>query len=233
MTYMEKTNRLFEKMKNDKDNKVLYRNEIVELNLRLVAHILKKYRPYNDDQYQAGCMGLILAVDTFDPAREVPFSNYACFCIEREIHKLHRMNTGRIEFIFADKLIYLDSITNLSNGDEVSTGDLIADIRADEEFESILEEYALTKFFDEIVIPIIDDIVDRSKGQAVKVNLDDWKELELRYILELADIDSQKIRFNYTQMAKALGLSVQNVRNRHMRVLDAIRAECEKRGYFK
>ncbi len=231
-TYMERTEELFAKMQADPDNKILYRNQIVELNLRLVAHMLKKYKPYTDDHYQAGCIGLILAVDTYDPAREVPFHSYACFCIERELHKMHRYSSTTFEVVFAGKLIYLDSVTVLDNGDESSNNDLIADKVAEEEFDAILEEHALTKFFEEVVRPSVDEIVDSSRKQATKVNLDDWRELEIRYILELADVDSQKGRFNYTQMAKALGLSVQNVRNRHLRVIEAIKKESIRRGYF-
>lgn len=231
-TYMERTDELFDKMMNDKGNRLLYRNQIVEINLRLVAHILKKYRPYTDDQYQAGCMGLIVAVDTFDAEREVPFSSYACFCIEREIHKMHRASSTDFDVVFAGKLVYLDSIILLGNGDEATNSDLIADLKAEGEFDAIVEEHALTKFFEEVVKPSLDDIVESSRSQATKVNLDDWRELELRYILALADEDSQKGRFNYTQMAKALGLSVQNVRNKHLRVIEAIKKECIRRGYF-
>ena len=75
--YNEHTMELLKKMKTDEYQSLLYRNKVVEYNLRLVAHVLKKYRPYTDDQYQAGCMGLILAVDTFDEERGITFANYA------------------------------------------------------------------------------------------------------------------------------------------------------------
>lgn len=230
--YLERTEDLFRKMEADSDNAILYRNQIVELNLRLVAHVLKKYRPYTDDQYQAGCLGLIAAVDTYDPSRGVPFSSYACFSIEREIHKQHRVYTGSIEGILADNFVFLDAVVTLPGGDTVSNRDLIADLQAEDDFDQILEDYALQNFFDSIVIPVIDGIVAKTRKQAVKVDIDMWRMLELRYLLELADIDSQKVRFNLSEMARSLGLSVQNVRNRHIKVLDEIKKVIARKGYF-
>lgn len=229
--YNEHTMELLKKMKTDKYQSLLYRNKIVEYNLRLVAHVLKKYRPYTDDQYQAGCMGLILAVDTFDEERGIPFANYACFCIEREIHKQHRYQSTLIENILAHNLIYLQAEVTLGNGDVVTQADIIADEMSEEELNRVLDENDLRAFFEDIVICSINEIANNTKGQTTKLNLDQWKDLEIRYILELAQVESQKIRFNFSQMAKALGISVQNTRNRHLRVIELIKRKCRERGY--
>jgi len=64
------------------------RNKLVEHNLRLVSHILKKYYVQasdQDDLISIGTIGLIKAVDTFDPARASKFASYASRCIENEL----------------------------------------------------------------------------------------------------------------------------------------------------
>ncbi len=64
------------------------RNRLVEHNLRLVAHIVKKY--YNtganpDDLVSIGTIGLIKAVNTFNFSKNIRLSSYASRCIENEI----------------------------------------------------------------------------------------------------------------------------------------------------
>ena len=64
------------------------RNLLVEHNLRLVAHIIKKYytqSDHQDDLISIGTIGLIKAVDTFDPAKGKRFASYASRCIENEL----------------------------------------------------------------------------------------------------------------------------------------------------
>lgn len=229
--HIEKTMNLFHKIAVDPDNKLWYRNSIVEINLRLVAHVLKKYKPYTDDQYQAGCMGLIIAVDNFNDAIGVPFHNFACFCIEREIHKQHRVQKTFIENIFAENMVYLDSSTMLKNGDEVDYNDIIPDTLSEEDFNNVLDEYDLSNLFSQFIVPCVEMIAGKTKGQETKVDINEWKNLELRYILELANIESQKVRFNLSQMAKSLGLSVQNVRNRHARVIETVKVMLKESGY--
>lgn len=218
-------------MKNDPDNSLLYRNMIVEENLRLVAHVLKKYRPYTDDQYQAGCMGLIAAVDTFNEDVGVPFPNYACFCIEREIHKMYHRETRLLENVFKDSMIYLDAQTEFQNGDEVDIKETIADILAEADFDKMIQEYDLNTLFETIIIPAVEEIADNTQGQKTKIDMELWKKLELQYILEFAQIYSQKARFNLSQMAKVLDVSVQNIKNRHVRVIELIKKKCIERGY--
>ena len=64
------------------------RNKLVEHNLRLVAHIIKKYyssRSDQDDLVSIGTIGLIKAVNTFDINKNIRLSSYASRCIENEI----------------------------------------------------------------------------------------------------------------------------------------------------
>ena len=64
------------------------RNELVEHNLRLVAHIVKKYYAVSgeqDDLISIGTIGLIKAVETYNLEKKTKFATYASRCIENEI----------------------------------------------------------------------------------------------------------------------------------------------------
>lgn len=64
------------------------RNKLVEHNLRLVAHIIKKYYSSMNDQddlVSIGTIGLIKAINTFDLSKNIKLSSYASRCIENEI----------------------------------------------------------------------------------------------------------------------------------------------------
>ena len=68
----------------DKDAK----NVLIEHNLRLVAHIIKKYYTSSveqEDLISIGTVGLIKAINTFDPYKGASLSTYAARCIENEI----------------------------------------------------------------------------------------------------------------------------------------------------
>ena len=64
------------------------REKLIRHNLRLVAHIVKKYYALpgdQDDLVSIGTIGLVKAVDTFDATRKARFSTYASRCIENAI----------------------------------------------------------------------------------------------------------------------------------------------------
>ena len=64
------------------------RNVLIERNLRLVAHIIKKYYTQNGDQedlISIGTIGLIKGISSFDPSKGARLATYAARCIENEI----------------------------------------------------------------------------------------------------------------------------------------------------
>ena len=64
------------------------RDVLIERNLRLVAHIIKKYYTQSADQedlISIGTIGLIKAVGTYQPAKSIKLATYASRCIENEI----------------------------------------------------------------------------------------------------------------------------------------------------
>ena len=64
------------------------KNKLIEHNLRLVAHIIKKYYGVSSEQedlVSIGTIGLIKAINTFKPDKNIRLSSYASRCIENEI----------------------------------------------------------------------------------------------------------------------------------------------------
>lgn len=64
------------------------RNVLIERNLRLVAHIMKKYyaqTAQQEDLISIGTIGLIKGITTFDPAKGARLATYAARCVENEI----------------------------------------------------------------------------------------------------------------------------------------------------
>lgn len=72
----EEMKELFERLKN---NDLTAREELINGNLKLVLSILKKFnqvKENKDDLFQIGCVGLIKAIDNFNPDYGVKFSTY-------------------------------------------------------------------------------------------------------------------------------------------------------------
>ena len=71
------------------------RNKLIECNLRLVAHIVKKYENNNissDDLISIGTIGLIKGIDSYNKDRGVKLTTYAAKCAENEILMYFRSN---------------------------------------------------------------------------------------------------------------------------------------------
>ena len=91
------------------------RSKLIEHNLRLVAHIIKKYygaQGEQDDLVSIGTIGLIKAVNTFDPDKNIRLSSYASRCIENEILMHFRSAKKRAGDISLDETIDTDKDGN-------------------------------------------------------------------------------------------------------------------------
>ena len=80
----------------DGDNEA--RHILIERNLRLVAHVIKKYQHLEDDTedlLSIGTIGLIKAVNSFDNTKGARFATYAARCIENAILPQMRRETRR------------------------------------------------------------------------------------------------------------------------------------------
>lgn len=100
------------------------RNALIEHNLRLVAHIIKKYYSTNeevDDLISIGTIGLIKAVDTFDYTKNVRLATYASRCVENEI-RMHFRSRRRL----AQDVSFSDPIDTDRDGNELTLLDVVA-----------------------------------------------------------------------------------------------------------
>ena len=101
------------------------RNMLVEHNLRLVAHIVKKYENFNenpDDLISIGTIGLIKGIDTYNPEKPVKLITYAAKCIENEILMYIRQNKKNMNNLSLD-----DSIGYDKDGNEITLGEVLKD----------------------------------------------------------------------------------------------------------
>lgn len=104
------------------------RNLLVEYNLRLVAHIVKKYQAGNrstEDLISIGTIGLIKAINTYDYDKGTKLVTYASRCIENEL--LMRLRQERKE---AREVSLFEPIGTDREGNEINLMDII---RVDEE----------------------------------------------------------------------------------------------------
>ena len=86
------------------------RNKLIEHNLRLVAHIVKKYdsnKEDTDDLISIGTIGLIKGINTYKMGKNIKLATYASRCIDNEILMFLRKNKKRkTEISFEDSLSY-------------------------------------------------------------------------------------------------------------------------------
>lgn len=97
--------------------------KLIEHNLRLVAHIAKKYiNPHRDvdDLISIGTIGLIKAVSTFDPDKGNTLATYASKCIENEILMSLRLEKKQVGEVSISESIGIDK-----DGNEISLGDVL------------------------------------------------------------------------------------------------------------
>ena len=88
---------------------------LIERNLRLVAHIVKKYNFPNkdiDELISIGTVGLIKAIDSFDSSKGTRLATYASRCIENEILMLFRNNKKQRNEVYLQDPIGIDKEGN-------------------------------------------------------------------------------------------------------------------------
>ena len=138
------------------------RNDLIEHNLRLVVYIAKKFDNTGvgvEDLISIGTIGLIKAINTFDPAKNIKLATYASRCIENEILMYLRRN---------NKLRYEVSIDEPLNVDWDGNELLLSDILGTDE---------------NVISKDIEDEVDKRLLQLAleKLNPRERKIIELRF----------------------------------------------------
>ena len=99
------------------------RSKLIEHNLRLVAHIVKKYdnlKEDNDDLISIGTIGLIKGIDSYSPNKNVKLTTYVAKCAENEILMHFRSNKKNMNNVSLNEPIGLDK-----DGNEITYEDVI------------------------------------------------------------------------------------------------------------
>lgn len=167
-----------ERLKNgDKDARAL----LIERNLRLVSHIVKKYYSKTndtDDLISIGTIGLIKAIDSFNPDKCIRLATYASRCIENEI----LMHFRNIRKNATD--VYLgDSLEMDKDGNPLTIQETISDSRD-------LAEDLETKIKWEKVSKIIENMEDEREKEIIilRYGLDNKKPLTQREVAQRLNI---------------------------------------------
>lgn len=115
---------------------------LIEKNLRLVSHIVKKYYSKTndtDDLISIGTIGLIKAIDSFKADKNVRLATYASRCIENEILMYFRSGKKQANDIYLGDTLEVDKDGNpLTIEDTISTnGDLADDLETKIRWEKV------------------------------------------------------------------------------------------------
>ncbi|NLX77219.1 MAG: RNA polymerase sporulation sigma factor SigK [Clostridiaceae bacterium] len=158
------------------------RNILIERNLRLVAHIAKKYNTGNidnDDMISIGTIGLIKAITSFDPNKGIRLATYAARCIENEILMYLRATRK-----FQNEVSLHEPIGTDKEGNEISLMDIIGSE------DSVDDKVALKFQVKKLYRKIAEVLMGREKTI-----------IELRYGLSNGSNKTQR------EIAKMLGIS--------------------------
>lgn len=179
------------------------KGELIERNLRLVVYIAKKFENTGvliEDLVSIGTIGLIKAVNTFDPCKRIKLATYASRCIENEILMyLRRNNKTRSEVSF-DEPLNVDW-----DGNEL----LLSDVLGTE---------------NDIIYRYIEDEVDKSLLASAMQRLSrrEKRIMELRFGLGNGTEKTQK------EVADLLGISQSYISRLEKRIIRKLRKEIKK-----
>lgn len=179
------------------------RSTLIERNLRLVIYIARKFENTGvgvEDLISVGTIGLIKAVNTFDPEKKIKLATYASRCIENEILMyLRRNNKVRAEISFYEPL-------NIDwDGNEL----LLSDILGTE---------------NDSVYNLIEDEVDKQLLSLAmkKLSIREKEIVELRYGLNGCSEKTQK------EVADMLGISQSYISRLEKRIVKRLKKEISK-----
>lgn len=187
----------FEKFKNgDKKAKDI----LINHNLRLVAHIVKKYSGSGeaDDLLSVGAIGLIKAINSFEYGKGTQLSTYAARCIENEILMLLRINKKH-----KNVMSLQESITDDGNENDIELINLIPS--QDEELYSTVENNIMC----EKVLSVINTKLPQREAEIIK----------LRYGI------NGKIPLTQQEVAKYLDISRSYISRLETKALETIKKE--------
>ena len=184
------------------------KEDLVNGNLKLVLSILKKYNNRTDnmdDLFQVGCIGLIKAIEKFDPSKNVKFISYAIWWVKNGIQ----------EFIKKRQIII-----HIEREEETLNGDISTSYISDDEDESVTRKDTMFSNDSD------SDSQEISKNQKKVVYelLKNLSERE-RYIIECYYGIGGKREMNLEEIGKKLNLTKERVRQIKATSLSKLRSD--------
>ena len=217
------------------------REVLIEQNLGLVHHIVKRFlnRGYDtDDLFQIGVIGLIKAIDKFDPSFDVKFSTYAVPLIAGEIKRFLRYdgmvkvsrtlkeNGSRVKYArerLSLRLSREPTLQEVSKEAVLTTEEVILAMEANVQVESIYQSVYQN---DGNEIYMVDQLADKGKDEQEKM----LNHLVIKQLIEgLPETEQKLIRLRYyqdktqTEVAKMLGISQVQVSRMEKKILLGLR----------
>ena len=182
------------------------KEKLIAHNLRLVAHIVKKYNTAGeaDDLISVGSIGLIKAINTFKFDKNTQFSTYAARCIENEILMLLRASKKHNNIVSLGECLGQDK-----DGNEVCLMDIIP---SDEDLEQNVENNILT----EKLMKIIKNTLTERE----------YNIIALRYGLNNTPAYTQR------EVAKKLGISRSYISRLEKKALDIIKQKAKENNIY-
>ena len=119
------------------------RNRLIEHNLRLVAHVVKKYSNSTyeaDDLISIGTIGLIKAIDTFNQEKGIRLATYASRCIENEVLMFLRVSKKHQQVGSLN-----ESLGDDHDGNEISLVDIITEDREKTDIDIAMQKQLMQK----------------------------------------------------------------------------------------
>ena len=157
------------------------RNILIERNLRLVAHIMKKYYAQTDDQedlISIGTVGLLKGISSYDPGKGVRLATYAARCIENEILMHFRARKKS-----AQDVSLSDFIETGSDGAALSLMDVVS-----EDFD-LLEHVSNREMKQKLCHPIDGCLTDQERRViCLRYGLGEGNPMRQREVAELTGI---------------------------------------------
>ena len=191
-------------LKRCKEGDQTARNMLIEHNMRLVAHVVKKYQCQDydtEDLLSAGTIGLIKAVNTFDVDKGSRLATYAARCVENEILMLLRAGKKR-----AKEVSLFEPIGTDKDGETVSLVDVI--------------EMENPKTIDQLILD--QDIKELYQAFDQKLTENEKQVISMRYGLFKGKEHTQR------EVAGVLGISRSYVSRIEQKAIGKLREEFEK-----
>ena len=191
-------------LKRCKEGDQTARNMLIEHNMRLVAHVVKKYQCQDydtEDLLSAGTIGLIKAVNTFDVDKGSRLATYAARCVENEILMLLRAGKKR-----AKEVSLFEPIGTDKDGETVSLVDVI--------------EMENPKTIDQLILD--QDIKELYQAFDQKLTENEKQVISMRYGLFKGKEHTQR------EVAGVLGISRSYVSRIEKKAIGILREEFEK-----